>query len=177
MKSLLLSAFILAVSAASPAKDGLYDIPLKDIAGKPATLAAYKGKVLLIVNTASRCGFTPQYAGLEALQKKYAAKGFTVLGFPSNDFGGQEPGSETEIKKFCEVRYGVSFPLFSKVVVLGADKHPLYRWLTGHAPKTGEVGWNFEKFLVDRSGKVVGRFRSPVKPDSPELAAAIEKSL
>lgn len=174
--------FLPSSAHAEPKKGGpmdakLYEIPLKDISGKAVTLAPYKGKAMLIVNTASRCGYTPQYKDLEALHKKYSSKGLAVLGFPSNDFGAQEPGGEAEIKNFCEINYGVSFPLFSKTPVLGTAKHPLYKWLTENAPAKGEVRWNFEKFLVDRQGNVVSRFRSGVKPGSAEMTKAIEKAL
>lgn len=136
---------------------------------------AYGGKVLLVVNTASKCGFTPQYEGLEALNATYGPQGFAVLGFPSNDFMGQEPGSEAQIQEFCTLTYGVKFPMFEKVVVRGRDATPLYREL---AAATGEQpGWNFHKYLIGRDGQVLGSFGSRVKPDAPELRAAIEKAL
>ncbi len=143
--------------------------------GERVSLAGRLGKVLLVVNTASKCGFTPQYEGLEALQQRYAAEGFSVLGFPSNDFRGQEPGSEAQIQEFCTLTYGVRFPMFEKVVVTGAGATPLYRRLTeatGVAP-----GWNFHKYLVARDGRVVGNWPSKVKPDDPALVAAIEREL
>lgn len=154
-----------------------YALTAKDIEGKPVKLDKYKGKVTLVVNTASQCGFTPQYKDLEGLQEQYKAKGLVILGFPSNDFGGQEPGSDADIKKFCESKYKVSFPLFSKSVVKGEQKQPVYQFLTQNAPEKGEVAWNFEKFLISRDGKVVGRYKSKVEPLSPELTAAIEKEL
>jgi glutathione peroxidase len=156
----------------------LYTIPLKDIDGHDASLKTYKGSVLLIVNVASKCGFTPQYSGLEAVWRKYKDKGLMVLGFPSNDFGGQEPGTPDEIKQFCSSKYDVSFPLFEKIKVKGAEKHPLYSALTGpSSPVPGEVKWNFGKFLIGRDGAIVTRFDSDVKPESPELTSAIEKAL
>jgi glutathione peroxidase len=154
----------------------IHDITVKSNAGKPVNLSDYKGKVLLIVNTASKCGYTSQYEQLEAIHKKYAPKGFLVLGFPSNDFGAQEPGSNEEIAKFCKLNYGVSFPLFEKNPVKGATKQELFKILTEESGKsmTGEVNWNFEKFLVGKDGKLVGRFPSKVKPDSAELTSKIE---
>lgn len=164
--------------AAAPQKGNemaqIYTTPVKTIDGKEGNLAGYKGKVLLIVNTASECGFTPQYKGLEALYQKYKDKGFVVLGFPSNDFGGQEPGSEAEIKKFCELKYKTSFPMFSKVGVK-TNPHPLYALLQKEAG--AEVQWNFGKFLVGKNGKVEKYFPSKVTPESPELAQAVEGAL
>jgi glutathione peroxidase len=163
----------LALHAAS-----LYDIPVKDIDGKPTTLDAYKGKVLLIVNVASKCGFTPQYAALEATYKKYADKGFVILGFPCNQFGGQEPGSDAEIKQFCTSKYDVTFPMFDKIEVNGPDRHPLYVQLAGESsPFPGNIGWNFTKFLIGKDGQILKRFDSKTKPDSPEVVAAIETAL
>lgn len=154
-----------------------YELSAPQLDGKAAPLSQYKGKVTLVVNTASQCGFTPQYEGLEALYEKYKKQGLVVLGFPSNDFGGQEPGSNEEIKKFCDLKYKVSFPMFSKDVVKGDKKQPIYQFLTTKASPTGEVEWNFEKFLIDKNGNVVGRYRSKVTPLSPELTGAIEKEL
>jgi len=151
----------------------IYDIPLKDIEGKDTTLKTYAGKVLLIVNVASQCGYTAQYAGLEALSKKYKDQGLVILGFPCNDFGGQEPGSNEEIKTFCTSNYSVTFPLFDKVAIKSGQPHPLYAELL----KAGDVGWNFAKFLVGRDGKVVQLFDSGVEPDASELTAAIDKAL
>lgn len=157
---------------------GLYDIPLKDIDGNPTSLAAYRGQVLLIVNVASRCGLTPQYAQLEALQKKYADRGFTVLGFPCNDFGAQEPGTPAEIKTFCSTKYNVTFPLFEKLHVKGPAQHPLYTALTGPAAKfPGEIQWNFGKFLIGKTGAVLHRFEPRTPPNDPEVIAAIEAAL
>ena len=162
-------------SIAFAADTNVQNIAVKDIDGKDTTLKAYAGKVLLIVNVASECGYTPQYAGLEALYEKMSGKGLAVLGFPCNDFGGQEPGSELQIKTFCTENYKVTFPMFSKVAVKGDGKHPLYAAL--QAAVGGDVGWNFEKFLVSKDGKVLQRFGSDVAPDSPELMAAIEAAL
>jgi glutathione peroxidase len=153
---------------------------VKSIDGKEVNLCGYKGNVLLIVNTASECGYTPQYKGLEELNQKYRSKGLRILGFPSNDFGGQEPGSEGEIKQFCERNYKVTFDLFSKVTVKGANKVALYKYLTsggGEQKLSGEVSWNFNKYLIDRDGKLVGRYSSNVEPTSQELTSEIEKLL
>ncbi len=157
------------------AADSIHEFTPKSIDGKAAPLSAYKGKVALLVNVASQCGYTPQYAGLESLYKQYKDRGLVVLGFPANDFGAQEPGTNEEIKTFCERKYSVTFPMFSKVVVKGDGKVPLYGYLT--SAKGGEVKWNFTKFLVGKDGKVIERFEPSVKPDSPELAAAVEKAL
>lgn len=150
---------------------------VKSIDGKDVNMSQYKGKALLIVNTASQCGYTKQYDGLEALHSKYKGKGLVVMGFPSNDFGGQEPGSNEEIKKFCQTRFSVDFPLFAKGPVKGSEKQPLFDTLTKTAPQTGEIKWNFEKFLVSPDGKVVGRFDSKVTPEDPKLTQAIEAHL
>ena len=174
----LLAALMLAQIAVAEDTKSLYDIPLKDIDGKDTSLAAYKGKVLLIVNVASKCGYTPQYEGLEAIQKKYEAKGFTVLGFPCNDFMHQEPGTAAEIKEFCSSTYHVTFPLFEKLHVKGAEQHPLYSALTGKtSPYPGDIKWNFGKFLIGKDGKIVKRFETPVKPESKEVESAIEGAL
>ncbi|HEX4883732.1 MAG TPA: glutathione peroxidase [Casimicrobiaceae bacterium] len=157
---------------------GIDEFTVNDIGGKPVRLERYKGRVLLVVNTASQCGFTPQYKGLEALQKKYHAKGFDVLGFPCNQFGAQEPGTDAEIATFCETSFGVSFPMFAKVDVNGDDAAPLYRWLKKEKPGllgSEAIKWNFTKFLVDRTGKVVARYAPNDTPES--IAPAIEKLL
>jgi glutathione peroxidase len=160
------------------AESRLQDIPLKDIDGKDTSLKAYAGKVLLVVNVASKCGNTPQYKGLEALQQKYKAQGFTVLGFPCNDFGAQEPGSNADIKEFCTQEYAVTFPMFDKVHVKGANQHPLYKELSGkESPFPGDVKWNFGKFLIGRDGKLIKRFEPGVKPENPQVTAAIEAAL
>ena len=153
----------------------LYDIPLKDIDGQPVSLEDYRGKVLLIVNVASKCGFTPQYVGLEALYQKYKDQAFTVLGFPCNQFGRQEPGTNEEIKQFCSTKYRVSFPVFEKLEVNGKNRHARYVVLAGKSsPFSGRIWWNFTKFLVGRDGKILGRFGSRVKPDSTKLLQAVE---
>lgn len=158
----------------------IYDLVLPRLNGKPESLSAYKGEVVLAVNVASKCGFTPQYAGLEAIYKRYSDRGFTVLGFPCNQFGRQEPGSAEQIQQFCQVNYGVTFPLFAKLDVKGPDQSPLYALLTpspDDSGKAGNVGWNFEKFLIDREGKVVRRYRSRMKPEDPRVTQAIEALL
>ena len=158
----------------------LYDIPVHTLQGEDSSLAPYKGKALLIVNVASRCGLTPQYAGLQRLQDTYGTKGFSVLGFPCNQFLEQEPGTPEEIAQFCSVNYGVTFPLFEKIEVNGPGRHPLYGILTA-APDAegtaGDIQWNFEKFLVSPQGAVVGRFRPPVEPEDATLVGAIEGAL
>ena len=158
----------------------LHDFTVRGIGGEERALWDYAGKVLLVVNVASRCGLTPQYSALEELHRKYAPRGFSVLGFPCNDFAGQEPGTETEIAAFCAAKYDVTFPLFSKIKVLGAEKAPAYAFLTGAAAgpqDAGDVTWNFEKFVVDPSGQVVARFSPPTSPLDPEVAATIEGAL
>ncbi|HKQ40343.1 MAG TPA: glutathione peroxidase [Verrucomicrobiae bacterium] len=156
----------------------IQEIPLKDINGKPTSLKAYQGKVLLVVNVASKCGLTPQYKSLEGVHRKYKDKGFSVLGFPCNDFGSQEPGSNEEIKEFCSSKYDVSFPMFDKLHVKGPERHPLYAALSGEgSPFPGDVKWNFGKFLIGRDGKILKRFEPKVTPDSPEVTEAIEAAL
>lgn len=179
MKSILMTCtLLLAPMALAQNKTSLYEIPLKDIDGKDTSLKAYQGKVLLVVNVASQCGLTPQYKALEAIHRKYKDRGFTVLGFPCNDFGSQEPGTPDEIKKFCSDKYEVTFPLFSKLHVKGAEQHPLYGALTGQgSPFPGDIKWNFGKFLVDKKGKILKRFEPQTKPDAPEVVEAIEAAL
>jgi glutathione peroxidase len=155
----------------------LYDFTMDDIDGKPINLSQYRGKVLLVVNTASMCGNTPQYTDLETMYEQYHDKGFEILAFPANNFGQQEPGTNAEIKGFCMTKYSVTFPLFSKISVKGSDKHPLYQYLTEQSPFPGEVEWNFQKYLVDRSGNVVGRFHHRTKPLSPEVVNEVERVL
>jgi glutathione peroxidase len=158
----------------------IYDAPVKTLHGAPASLADHKGEALLIVNVASKCGFTPQYAQLEELQNRYKGRGFSVLGFPSNQFGQQEPGTADEIESFCADNYGVTFPMYEKIDVNGADRNPLYAELTEHADakgNAGDVAWNFEKFLVSPAGEVVARFRSKVAPDAEQVVEAIEAQL
>jgi glutathione peroxidase len=155
-----------------------HDIKVKDIDGKDTSLKEYRGKVLLIVNVASKCGLTPQYEKLELLHQKYKDKGFAVLGFPCNQFGGQEPGTNEDIKQFCSKTYGVSFPMFDKIDVNGAKRHPLYAALAGEqSPFPGDIKWNFAKFLVGRDGRILERFEPKTKPDSPEITRAIESAL
>tara|TARA_R110000868_G_scaffold306734_1_gene568032 strand:+ start:60487 stop:61029 length:543 start_codon:yes stop_codon:yes gene_type:complete len=159
--------------------DSLYDFPVTDIDGKEMALEDYKGKVILIVNVASKCGYTPQYEGLQAIYEEYKDQGLVIVGFPANNFKGQEPGTEEDIKEFCTLTYGVTFPMTSKVSVVGEDQDPLFSYLTSQPNKDfeGEIKWNFEKFLVDREGNLIRRFRSAVKPDSKELTAAIKDVL
>lgn len=156
------------------------DFVMKDIDGKPVKLARYAGDVILVMNVASKCGNTPQYAGMEKIYEKYKEKGFTILAFPANDFGKQEPGDEKQIKEFCESTYKVKFPMFSKIVVKGDDQAPLYKFLTSKETDekfAGDIDWNFAKFLINRKGEVVGRFKAGVKPDSDPVISAIEKEL
>ena len=158
----------------------IYDFTLRNIDGEEVKMEQYRGNVLLIVNVASKCGFTPQYEGLEKLFIKYKDKGFFVLGFPANNFLFQEPGTNEEIKKFCSLKYDVTFPIFSKISVKGSDKHPLYRFLTEKMTDpefAGEITWNFNKFLIDKSGKICARFDSRVKPEDDIIVTAIEKAL
>jgi glutathione peroxidase len=159
---------------------GLYGFTMADIDGKDLSLSSFSGKVLLLVNVASRCGFTPQYEGLEKLYEKYRGRGLVVLGFPANNFLSQEPGTNAEIKTFCTTKFNVTFPMFGKISVKGKDQHPLYTYLTSDKTNpgfSGDIGWNFTKFLADRSGHVVARFDSRAKPDSKEVIQAIEAAL
>ncbi len=175
----MLTGFLF-LSTSLPAASTIHEFTLNSIDGQPTSLAQFKGKVVLIVNVASKCGFTPQYAGLEALYEKYKERGFVVLGFPANNFLWQEPGTNEEIKAFCTRKYNVTFPMFAKVSVKGKDKTPLYQFLTDKKanPATGgEIGWNFTKFLADRNGKVIARFDSSVSPQSAEMVSAIEGGL
>jgi glutathione peroxidase len=170
---------VAAVAMAVPATT-VYSFKLKSIDGQPVSLHSYKGKVLLLVNVASKCGYTPQYAGLEALYKKYKDRGLVIVGIPANNFASQEPGTDAEIKTFCHNKYDVTFPMMSKVSVKGDDKAPLYAFLTDKSvnPEVGgEIKWNFTKFLFDRNGKPVERFEPAVTPDSPQVTAAIESAL
>jgi len=167
-------------TAAAFSASSVHDFTLNSIDGKATPLASYKGKVLLLVNVASKCGYTPQYAGLQSLYAKYKDKGLVIVGVPANNFGGQEPGTNEEIKTFCSRNYNVTFPIMSKVSVKGSDATPLYQYLTDKAANPavgGDVKWNFTKFLVGKDGKPVQRFEPGVSPDSPELAQAIEKAL
>jgi glutathione peroxidase len=158
----------------------IHEHAVRTLNGEPSSLAAHAGKVVLAVNVASKCGLTPQYRGLEALHEKYASRGFAVVGFPCNQFGGQEPGSAQEIETFCSTTYGVTFPMFEKIDVNGPNRHPIYRELTevpDTAGKAGDIQWNFEKFLISAEGKIIQRFRSTTAPDDPALVAAIEANL
>jgi glutathione peroxidase len=180
LKSLFAAAFGLALMSASAMAGSIYDYTLNSIDGKPAPLSQFKGKVVMLVNVASRCGFTPQYTGLEALYEKYKSRDFVIVGIPANNFGGQEPGTNEEIKTFCKSKYSVTFPMMAKVSVAGSDKTPLYQFLT--APDTdskfaGEIKWNFTKFLINKDGKIVNRFEPKVTPDDPQVSAAIEQEL
>jgi len=175
---ILLCAITLTTSAKEPAMQSIYEFNVKTIDGKETTLAPYRDKVMLIVNVASKCGYTPQYEGLEALYQKYKEKGFVVLGFPSNQFANQEPGTEEEIQQFCRINFGVTFPMFSKIEVNGENAHPLYVYLKSEQPGilgTEAIKWNFTKFLIDREGKVTARFGSSTKPN--EIEEEIEKLL
>jgi glutathione peroxidase len=178
MRKLILAG--VAMTAALFGASNVLDFTLNSIDGKPAPLTQYQGKVVLIVNVASRCGYTPQYTGLEKVYEKYKDQGFVILGFPANNFGGQEPGTNEEIKTFCSSKYNVTFPMYTKISVKGADIHPLYQFLTDKQtnPATaGDIKWNFTKFLVGKDGKVIARFEPAVTPESPEVTGAIEKAL
>lgn len=173
--------FIFNPSPSTPVSEkSMYEFTMRDIDGQDVKLDAYKGKVLMIVNVASKCGYTPQYEGLQALYQKYNEKGFVILGFPANNFMGQEPGSEKEIKEFCSTKYNVTFPMFAKLSVKGPDQHPLYNFLTNKATDSqfaGDISWNFNKFIIDRDGKIVARFGSDDTPESAKIAETIEKYL
>jgi len=177
--AILIIFSLMSITTTDKNTDSVYNFSPITIDGEEASLNQYNGKVLLIVNTASECGFTPQYEGLQALYEKYQDQGLIVLGFPANNFGGQEPGSDEEIKQFCTVNFDVTFPLYSKVSVKGEDQHPLFSYLTtaSNPDFTGEVKWNFEKFLIDKEGKLVRRFRSDTTPKSNSILKAIESSL
>lgn len=172
---------ILNPSPSDPPKErSMYEFTMKDIDGNDVKLEKYKGSVLMLVNVASKCGLTPQYTALQATYEKYKDKGFVVLGFPANNFMGQEPGSEKEIKEFCQLKYDVTFPMFSKISVKGSDQHPLYTFLTHKDTNPGfegDITWNFEKFLTDKNGKVVARFSPSTVPDDPGVVKAIEAEL
>jgi glutathione peroxidase len=175
----LVFGVLLIMATSLFAASGIYSFTLNSIDGKPAPLADYKGKVVLMVNVASQCGYTPQYTALEAIYEKYKDQGFVILGFPANNFGAQEPGTNQEIKTFCTRKYSVTFPMYAKISVKGSDQAPLYAYLTKDTGPgmTGDIKWNFTKFLVDKNGKVVQRFESAVTPDSKEVTEAIEKQL
>jgi glutathione peroxidase len=176
---LTLSVVFVAVLAGAQAQS-IYNFTMKSIDGEPVSLKSYSGKVVMVVNVASKCGFTPQYAGLEKLYEKYKDRGFVIVGVPANNFAQQEPGTNEEIKKFCSNKYNVTFPMMSKVSVLGDDETPLYRFLTDKSANPqvgGDIKWNFTKFLFDRNGKPVARFEPAVTPDSPQVQSAIETAL
>lgn len=155
----------------------IYDFTMADIDGNPRKLSEFKGKVVMVVNTASFCGNTPQYEGLQTLYEQYREEGFTILAFPANDFGRQEPGDNKEIAEFCYTKYSLEFPLFSKITVMGDQKHPLYRYLTEHTPFKGEIKWNFQKFLISKDGTVIARYRPSQKPLSKLIVHDVEKAL
>jgi glutathione peroxidase len=178
MRTILLTLATMMTTFSLLAADSIYDIPLKDIDGKDTSLKPYAGKVILVVNVASKCGYTPQYTALEAAYEKYSAQGLVVCGFPCNQFKQQEPGTDAEIKQFCTSKYNVTFPMYDKLDVNGDNRHPLYLALAGKdSPYPGDIHWNFTKFLIGRDGKIVARFDSKVKPDSPEVTQAIETAL
>jgi glutathione peroxidase len=179
IRTYFLLGLTLTMAGSLFAASSIYDFTLPTIEGKPMPLASFKGKVVLLVNVASQCGYTPQYTALEAVYEKYKDRGFVVLGFPANNFGQQEPGTNAEIKTFCSTKYNVTFPMFAKISVEGRDQNSLYAYLTKESNPSvaGEIQWNFTKFLVDRSGHVVQRFESPVTPDSPQVIESIEKLL
>jgi glutathione peroxidase len=178
--TLALSCLLLSAAALMAGEKSVFDFTLNTIDGQPAPLAAYRGKVVMLVNVASRCGYTPQYTALESIYEKYRDRGFVIIGIPANNFGAQEPGTNQEIKTFCQSKYSVTFPMMSKVSVKGDDKTALYQFLTDKtaSPKTGgEIQWNFTKFLVGPDGQIITRFEPAITPDSPEVTAAIEKTL
>jgi glutathione peroxidase len=181
IKTLLAAALGMAMmSASAMAASSVYDFTLKSIDGKPTPLSDFKGKVVLLVNVASKCGYTPQYTALEALYEKYKDRDFVIVGVPANNFGGQEPGTNEEIKTFCKSKYSVTFPMMGKVSVKGADQTPLYQFLTASETDSkfaGEIKWNFTKFLISKDGKIVNRFESKVTPDDPQVISAVEHEL
>ena len=178
MKTFALFAASLLMQIMTTHAQPLYKIAVKDIDHKDTSLGAYQGKVLLVVNVASKCGFTPQYTALEAVYEKYKDKGLVILGFPCNQFGSQEPGTDEQIKLFCSTQYNVTFPLFDKIDVNGPQRHPLYTTLAGSDSSfPGDIKWNFTKFLIGRDGTILKRFDSKTTPDSPEVIAAIEAAL
>jgi glutathione peroxidase len=179
---LMAGVLVLGIVSAKAGQEGgmdttVYSFSAETIDGQARLLEQYKGKVLLIVNTASKCGFTDQYSDLEALYKTYNARGFEILAFPSNDFLFQEPGSNEEIKNFCETKFHTTFDLFAKIKVKGKEAHPLYQWLVNQQTYGGEISWNFNKFLIDRNGHVIARFSSRVNPQAPEVIRAVEDAL
>jgi glutathione peroxidase len=179
VRACLVAGVLLIMVGSLFAASGIYTFTLNSIDGQPAPLAAYKGKVVLVVNVASQCGYTPQYSALESIFEKYKDQGFVILGFPANNFGAQEPGTNEEIKTFCTRKYSVTFPIYAKISVKGADQASLYTYLTKETGPgiRGDIKWNFTKFLVDRNGNVVQRFEPAITPDSKEVVSAIEKQL
>ena len=178
--ALTLSSRTSVASSSGEKMNSIYDFSLKDIDHKEVNLSQYRGKVVLVVNVASRCGYTPQYEGLQKVYMKYKDRGFVILGFPANNFMAQEPGTDEEIKTFCSAKYNVTFPIFSKISVKGDDIHPLYKFLTSKETDPefgGDIKWNFSKFLVDKSGKIIARFEPKVTPESDPVIQAIEKAL
>ncbi len=174
----IITAIVCTAASAIAEEPKIYSIPLKDIDGKDTSLKAYAGKVVLAVNVASRCGNTPQYAGLQSLYDKLKDKGLVVVGFPCNDFGAQEPGTNADVKQFCETKYKVTFPMMDKLHVKGPEQHPLYKELSGPgSPFPGDVKWNFGKFLIGRDGKVIARFEPGAQPDAEKVTKAIEDAL
>lgn len=174
----MITTLIAAMTLLQPmGADSFFDLTATDIDGKEVKMDAYKGKVLLIVNVASRCGLTPQYKSLQALYDSRKEKGFEILAFPANDFGKQEPGTNEEIKQFCEANYGIKFRLFSKTSVKGDEMHPVYKWLLANGPSKDDIEWNFAKFVIGRDGKVADRFSPKLKPDDPELLKSIDTAL
>lgn len=170
----------LAQSAHAENPASVYGFTMQNIDGKPVDLSQFRGKVTMVVNVASKCGFTPQYEGLEKIYEKYKDQGFVILGFPANNFGGQEPGTNDQIKEFCTLNYGVTFPMFAKISVKGSDKHPLYRYLTSQKTNPefgGEITWNFNKFLIGRDGTILNRFDSKVTPESETIVQSVERAL
>jgi glutathione peroxidase len=179
-KTMIVAASAALILAGAAIAGSLYDYTLNSIDGKPTSLGSFKGQVVLLVNVASRCGYTPQYTGLESLYEKYKGQGLVIVGFPANNFMGQEPGTNEEIKTFCHSKYNVTFPMMAKVSVRGDDTTPLYKFLTDKTTNpefAGDIKWNFTKFLVGRDGAVIARFEPAVKPDDPAVVAAIEKAL
>ncbi len=179
-KTLLVVGIGVVTMAARAQAGSVYDYTMKSIDGKPTPLSSFKGKVVMLVNVASRCGYTPQYEGLEKLYEQYKDRGFVIVGIPANNFGAQEPGTNEEIKTFCKSKYSVTFPMMSKVSVKGEDTTPLYQYLTGSSTDpnhSGEIKWNFTKFLVDKNGNVIDRFEPAVTPGDAQVASAIESAL
>jgi len=171
-KNILLIGLLFLLMGTGYAQNSFYDFTVKDIGGKDFPLSQLKGKKVLVVNTASKCGFTPQYEGLQELYEKYGSDDFMIIGFPANNFGKQEPGSDEEIASFCQINYGVSFPMMSKISVKGDDQHPLYKWLTSkgeNGVEDSNVSWNFQKYMIDEEGQLVGHFGPTVKPGSKKM--------